>query len=170
MQVYVAHALLRSPDNCRHDGNNICKYRKIIQREQVLPQKTRIRTKCRAFTTSLLKRNASLTRAYTPKFVQPAVTRHPRRGLCVLRLIEASLCCATWMLLSAAPMGARCAYGGARFLKPRAPHGVHECVAYGGHVSDVTALHGLVVTGDSNLHKLRYNARVRYAQGRIYAP
>ena len=25
-----------------------------------------------------------LTRAYTPKFVQPAVTRHPRRGLCVL--------------------------------------------------------------------------------------
>ena len=56
---------------------------------------------------------------------------------------------------------------GARFSKPRALHGVHDCVAHGGHVSDVTALHCPVVTGDSNLHKLRYNARTHTRKAEI---
>ena len=79
-------------------------------------------------------------RAYTPKFVQLAVTRHRHGRFCVLHL---------W---------------GARFSKPRALHGKYACAAHGGHVFDVTVLHGPWVTGDSNLYKLRYNARAYKAQ------
>ena len=62
--------------------------------------------------------------------------------------------CASCCHLSPPQGDLRAALMGARFSKPRALHGIHACVAHGGHVSDVTLYTALRVTGDSNLHKL----------------